>query len=124
MAGSLAEGRADVFSDVDLVVVVDDAAFDAVMADRLALIGSWSPLVVGFTGEHVGEPRLIITLTGPRCSTSTLTLDRALNRASSRVNCDRRHSPRIQSSERPIEVAGTHDNEADATEEYLQGRAS
>lgn len=65
VAGSLAEGRADVFSDVDLVVIVDDAAFDAVMADRLVLIGTWSPLVVGFTGEHVGEPRLIISLTGP-----------------------------------------------------------
>lgn len=65
VAGSLAEGRADVFSDVDLVVAIDDSAFEEVMADRLALIGTWSPLIVGFTGEHVGEPRLIITLAGP-----------------------------------------------------------
>lgn len=29
------------------------------------LIGSYAPLVVGFTGEHVGESRLFITLVGP-----------------------------------------------------------
>ncbi|WP_436701172.1 nucleotidyltransferase domain-containing protein [Nocardioides sp. BYT-33-1] len=65
LAGSLAEGTADEHSDVDLVVVLRDAAYDEVMADRLGLIGSWTPLVDGFTGEHVGEPRLIIALVGP-----------------------------------------------------------
>jgi len=65
MAGSIAEGHSDIYSDVDLVVVVDDEAFEEVMAERLALIASWAELVVGFTGEHVGEPRLIITLVGP-----------------------------------------------------------
>lgn len=65
VAGSIAVGQPDVYSDVDLIVVVDDEAFDAVMSDRLGLIGSWTDLVAGFTGEHVGEPRLIITLVGP-----------------------------------------------------------
>ncbi|MFD6275939.1 nucleotidyltransferase domain-containing protein [Streptomyces sp. NPDC060209] len=65
VAGSIAVGHPDVYSDVDLVVVVDDASFDDVMAVRLALIGSWTDLVAGFTGEHVGEPRLIIALVGP-----------------------------------------------------------
>ncbi|WP_049573379.1 nucleotidyltransferase domain-containing protein [Nonomuraea sp. SBT364] len=65
LAGSIAGGRPDVYSDVDLIVVVDDEAFDWVMAERLALISSWTALVAGFTGEHVGEPRLIITLVGP-----------------------------------------------------------
>ncbi|GAA1298940.1 nucleotidyltransferase domain-containing protein [Saccharothrix xinjiangensis] len=65
VAGSLAGGRPDAYSDVDLVVVVDDEAFESVMRERLALIGSWAALVAGFTGEHVGEPRLIITLVGP-----------------------------------------------------------
>ncbi|MFB9904304.1 nucleotidyltransferase domain-containing protein [Allokutzneria oryzae] len=65
VAGSLAGGRPDIYSDVDLIVVVDDDAFDAVMKERLALIGSWATLVAGFTGEHVGEPRLIVTLVGP-----------------------------------------------------------
>ncbi len=65
MAGSIARGNPDIYSDVDLIVVVDDEAFDAVMKERLTLIGSWTALVAGFTGEHVGEPRLIITLVGP-----------------------------------------------------------
>ncbi|MES0837554.1 nucleotidyltransferase domain-containing protein [Nocardiopsis tropica] len=65
VAGSIAGGLSDIYSDVDLVVAVEDEAFDSVMAERLALIGSWTDLVAGFTGEHVGEPRLIITLVGP-----------------------------------------------------------
>jgi predicted nucleotidyltransferase len=65
VAGSLATGAGDEFSDVDLVVAVHHADYDEVMADRLALIASWAPLVIGFTGEHVGEPRVIIALVGP-----------------------------------------------------------
>lgn len=65
IAGSIAGGHPDIYSDVDLIVVIDDEAFDAVMRERLALIGSWTALVAGFTGEHVGEPRLMITLVGP-----------------------------------------------------------
>lgn len=65
VAGSLAGGHPDIYSDVDLIVVIDDEAFGSVMKERLALIGSWAALVAGFTGEHVGEPRLIITLVGP-----------------------------------------------------------
>ncbi|MFI9488443.1 nucleotidyltransferase domain-containing protein [Promicromonospora sp. NPDC052451] len=63
--GSVANGVPDEYSDVDLVLAVEDDAFDQVMRERLALIEAWSPLVAGFTGEHVGEPRLIITLMGP-----------------------------------------------------------
>jgi hypothetical protein len=65
VAGSLARGAGDAYSDVDLVIVVDDVHYDAVMAARLDLIASWAPLVAGFTGEHVGEPRVIISLVGP-----------------------------------------------------------
>ncbi|MER5796114.1 nucleotidyltransferase domain-containing protein [Streptomyces sp. NPDC001980] len=65
ITGSIVGGRPDVYSDVDLIVVVDDEAYDVVMRERLALIGSWTSLVAGFTGEHVGEPRVIITLVGP-----------------------------------------------------------
>ena len=65
LSGSLAHGTPDAFSDVDLVLAVPDEQHAAVMADRLALIASWTDLVVGFTGEHVGEPRLIVTLVGP-----------------------------------------------------------
>ncbi|MFF3313690.1 nucleotidyltransferase domain-containing protein [Streptomyces sp. NPDC002952] len=62
---AIAVGAPDVYSDVDLIVVIDDEAFDSVMQERLTLIGSWTALVAGFTGEHVGEPRLIVTLVGP-----------------------------------------------------------
>ncbi|MEV7121070.1 nucleotidyltransferase domain-containing protein [Kitasatospora griseola] len=65
LTGSIAAGDCDEYSDVDLVLAVDDAAYDAVVRERLALIGSWTSLVAGFTGEHVGEPRLIVTLVGP-----------------------------------------------------------
>ncbi|MEU6625110.1 nucleotidyltransferase domain-containing protein [Streptomyces litmocidini] len=65
ITGSIVGGRPDVYSDVDLILVVDDEAYDAVMRERLVLIGSWTSLVAGFTGEHVGEPRLIIALVGP-----------------------------------------------------------
>ncbi|GAA1442243.1 nucleotidyltransferase domain-containing protein [Leifsonia poae] len=65
LAGSIAAGRADEYSDVDLIVVVADDAFERVMAERLDLLADWTPLVTGFTGEHVGEPRLIVSLVGP-----------------------------------------------------------
>ncbi|MGP3938475.1 nucleotidyltransferase domain-containing protein [Streptomyces sp. 6N106] len=64
-SGSLASGNPDTYSDIDLVIVIDETSFEPVMTRRLELIGSWTDLVAGFTGEHVGEPRLIITLVGP-----------------------------------------------------------
>ena len=65
LSGSLAHGRADDYSDIDLVLGIEDEAFAEVMEHRLELVASWTRLVVGFTGEHVGEPRLIIALVGP-----------------------------------------------------------
>ena len=35
------------------------------MSERFALIDAWATVVIGFTGEHVCEPRLVITLVGP-----------------------------------------------------------
>src|SRR5690606_8431243 len=64
-AGSIANGRPDEYSDVDLVLAVEDDRFDSVLPERIDLIRSWTPLVAAFTGEHVGEPRLVITLVGP-----------------------------------------------------------
>ncbi|WP_431219239.1 nucleotidyltransferase domain-containing protein [Leifsonia xyli] len=65
LSGSLAHGEPDQYSDVDLVIAVPDADHGTVMAERLDLIASWTDLVIGFTGEHVGEPRLIVSLVGP-----------------------------------------------------------
>ncbi|MFP2923830.1 hypothetical protein ACLESO_01180 [Pyxidicoccus sp. 3LG] len=63
--GSLLTGRMDAFSDLDLVVVCRDDAREAVMADRFAIARKAGALLQGFTGEHVGEPRLLICLYGP-----------------------------------------------------------
>ena len=63
--GSFATGAMDDFSDLDLVVVVDPAARDRISAERVALAAELGPLLAAFTGEHVGEPRLLICLYGP-----------------------------------------------------------
>jgi hypothetical protein len=47
------------------VVAVEDAALDALLAERFELARSIAPLLVAFTGEHVGAPRLLICLYGP-----------------------------------------------------------
>lgn len=63
-AGSLLHGGFDEFSDLDLVLVVSNPAYEEVMADRRAIAESIGPLLAAFTGEHVGEPRLLICLYG------------------------------------------------------------
>ncbi|MFL5492863.1 MAG: hypothetical protein ACJ8DC_00615 [Gemmatimonadales bacterium] len=63
--GSFAGGGLDEYSDLDLVVLVDPAAWPLEPADRLALAQGLGPLLAAFSGEHVGEPRLLICLYGP-----------------------------------------------------------
>ena len=65
VAGSIASGTADEYSDVDLVIVVDDAVYSEVMDNRVELVRGWAPVVAAFTGEHVGEPRVVIALVDP-----------------------------------------------------------
>ncbi|HZV85792.1 MAG TPA: nucleotidyltransferase domain-containing protein, partial [Brevundimonas sp.] len=62
MTGSLASGAADRFSDLDLVVVVSPDDNASMMADRRAIAAGLGDLLSCFTGEHVGEPRLLICL--------------------------------------------------------------
>ncbi|MCP4418065.1 MAG: oxalate:formate antiporter [Chloroflexi bacterium] len=64
-SGSYADNSLDNFSDLDLVIAVEPQMFDAIMSDRLSIAASLGNLVAGFTGEHVGEPRVLITLYGP-----------------------------------------------------------
>lgn len=52
----------DEFSDLDLVLAVEPACIEDVMAQRQTIAESLGPLLTSFTGEHVGEPRLIIGL--------------------------------------------------------------
>jgi len=55
----------DEFSDLDLVIAVEPAAQAAVRDEREKIARSLGPLLAAFTGEHVGEPRLLICLYGP-----------------------------------------------------------
>jgi hypothetical protein len=55
----------DEHSDLDLVIAVEDAARDAVMADRMSIAHELGPLLTAFTGEHVGAPQLLICFYGP-----------------------------------------------------------
>jgi hypothetical protein len=62
IGGSHVNGTTDRFSDLDCVLVADDAAYRAVLDDRRSLAARFGPLLHAFTGEHVGEPRLMICL--------------------------------------------------------------
>jgi len=58
-------GTMDEFSDLDLVVVTDSESFEEVMNERQSIATGIGDLIDCFTGEHVGEPRLLICLYGP-----------------------------------------------------------
>jgi len=63
--GSFISNRLDRYSDLDLVVVVAAESSPLAGADREAIAARLGPLLAAFTGEHVGEPRLLICLYGP-----------------------------------------------------------
>ena len=63
--GSAATGTMDEFSDLDLVVVCRDEHQPELLRDAPAFADGLGPLLACFTGEHVGEPRLLIALYGP-----------------------------------------------------------
>lgn len=60
--GSYLTDTMDACSDLDLVVATEPASHDAVMADRKHIAAGLGTLLAAFTGEHVGEPRLLICL--------------------------------------------------------------
>jgi hypothetical protein len=60
--GSFLSDSMDEFSDLDLVIAVEPDQLDSVLSDRHRIAGSLGRLLAGFTGEHVGEPRLLICL--------------------------------------------------------------
>lgn len=63
--GSIIHGGFDKYSDLDFVVVVDPLHYEKIMVQRRVLAGTLGHLLHAFTGEHVGEPRLLICLYGP-----------------------------------------------------------
>jgi Streptomycin adenylyltransferase len=62
IAGSFVDGTPDEYSDLDLRIVLRDRSLESVFSRREELARNCGPLVAGFTGEHVGEPHLFITL--------------------------------------------------------------
>ena len=63
--GSVILKNMDEFSDLDLVLVIEPKKYDEVLKNRKSIAQSMGPLLESFTGEHVGEPRLLICLYGP-----------------------------------------------------------
>ena len=64
-SGSYASDSMDKYSDLDLVIAINPEDFDSVMAERFTLIDQVEGQVAAFTGEHVGEPRLVIAIYAP-----------------------------------------------------------
>jgi predicted nucleotidyltransferase len=63
--GSYVHGGMDAHSDLDLVIVAREEAYDDLMRSRRTFAEGLGTLLAAFTGEHVGEPRLLICLYGP-----------------------------------------------------------
>lgn len=63
--GSFLLDEMDEFSDLDLVVFVSDQHYSDLMEQRKTIAAQLGPLLESFTGEHVGEPRLLVCLYGP-----------------------------------------------------------
>ncbi len=61
-AGSFAQGNLDNYSDLDLVLIVEDEHYPRILETRREFAASLGHLLYSFTGEHVGEPRLLICL--------------------------------------------------------------
>ncbi len=60
--GSWLTDSMDAFSDLDFVVVTENDGHASTLADAMMFAESMGPLVGAFTGDHVGEPRLLICL--------------------------------------------------------------
>lgn len=65
IGGSYVLGGFDAFSDLDFTLVIATEAHGEMLANREAFAEALGPLVNAFTGEHVGEPRMLICLFGP-----------------------------------------------------------
>lgn len=63
--GSAVTGGMDEFSDLDLVLVCRPEDHPALLREAPETAARLGPVLAGFTGEHVGEPRLLIVLYGP-----------------------------------------------------------
>jgi predicted nucleotidyltransferase len=65
IGGSAVVGSMDEFSDVDFTIVCADESHRELLGEAQDFAARLGKLLAAFTGEHVGEPRLLIALYGP-----------------------------------------------------------
>lgn len=65
VGGSYGANAMDIYSDLDVVIIGATDVQAELFHDRFAFAESVGSLLSAFTGEHVGEPRLLICLYGP-----------------------------------------------------------
>lgn len=65
LGGSAVVGGIDEFSDLDFVVACRDEDQPALLARARQFAERLGCLLISFTGEHLGEPRLLVCLFGP-----------------------------------------------------------
>ena len=63
--GSYIINEMDEYSDVDLILAIEPDHYKEIMEERFEIAEKLGVLLSSFTGEHVGEPRLLICLYGP-----------------------------------------------------------
>ncbi|MFH0733422.1 MAG: aminoglycoside 6-adenylyltransferase [bacterium] len=63
--GSYITNSMDEFSDIDLVIAIYPNKYKSVMEGKFEIAKQLGEPLAMFTGEHVGEPRLLICLFGP-----------------------------------------------------------
>lgn len=62
LGGSYITNSMDEFSDLDFIIVTKAECYEDIEDERLKIVAYFGKLLSAFTGEHVGEPRLIICL--------------------------------------------------------------
>ena len=62
LGGSYITNSMDEFSDLDFIVVTKSESYEEIMEERFRIVKNFGKLLTAFTGEHVGESRLIICL--------------------------------------------------------------
>ncbi|WP_026971819.1 nucleotidyltransferase domain-containing protein [Aliagarivorans marinus] len=64
-SGSYATNTMDKYSDLDLVIAISPEHYSDVFEQRFTMINQLDGMTAAFTGEHVGEPRLVIAIFAP-----------------------------------------------------------
>ena len=64
-SGSFGSDSMDKYSDLDFVIAINPVDYESVMQERFKVLDKIGGKVAAFTGEHVGEPRLIVSIFGP-----------------------------------------------------------